>query len=295
MRGFVRTDGYSEAFLGGLLIGVELMRYVFMDEAGTSAVEPVSVVVGLIADADNHVMTGEALALEVLKLLPAVVRQDFVFHATNVFAGGKHRDLWSFNDRLAFLKFMMSIPRRVGMAICLGVHWRGAVDWSKESTPTTLTDAQTDHYLAFINCVGVADRSIRRHAGPREVATIVAEDIPEMRKQLKWGLHWLREQGIHLSPDHLRTTVADEEAGYLVQSGSLQVSRIRKAIHFVEKPDDPMVQVADACAYGFRRYFAGEKFGDDFAQAIMGDLSYLRMFAPPGGAECFWPLENGFR
>ena len=72
-------------------------------------------------------------------------------------------------------------------------------------------------------------------------------------------------------------------------SGDMRVTRIRNSVHFVEKGEDPLVQVADACAYGFRRYFAKEKFGLEFVQAILGDEKMLRNFAPPGGAECYWP------
>jgi hypothetical protein len=48
----VRTDGRSQALFGGLLWGDQAVRYIFMDEAGTSATEPVSVVVVLIASAE---------------------------------------------------------------------------------------------------------------------------------------------------------------------------------------------------------------------------------------------------
>lgn len=50
--------------------GNRSLRYLFMDEAGTSAPEPVTVVVALIADADNHVMSAEALVLEILAGVP---------------------------------------------------------------------------------------------------------------------------------------------------------------------------------------------------------------------------------
>jgi hypothetical protein len=68
----------------------------------------------------------------------------------------------------------------------------------------------------------------------------------------------------------------------------LRATRIRNTIHWVDKQDDPMVQIADACAYGLRRYFARQSFGEDFSTAIVGDIKVLRNFAYPAGAECYW-------
>lgn len=292
----MRTNGLSQAIFGGLLWGDRAVRYIFMDEAGTSTGEPVTVVVGIIADADSHVMSAEALALEAIGAVPPLLKEGFVFHATQVFGDKKYQDAgWSLTDRLDLLHSMMSIPRRIGMAICVGAHWRGSVDFSESYVKSGMSPTQADHFAAFHLCIGVADRNIRRHAGPREVATVVAEDVPEMRKYLKIVPRILRDNPINLPQDFLRETVSDKEAGYFVQRGELRVCRIRNSVHFVDKSEDPLVQVADACAYGFRRYFAGEKFGIDFVKTILGDERHLRNFASPGGCECYWPQHRSFR
>ena len=260
-----------------------------MDEAGTSAREPVTVIVGLIADADNHVMSAEALALELLGSVPPQHRDGFVFHATQVYGDKQYHADWSITDRLHLLKGMMSIPRRIGMAVTVAAHWRNSVDFSEAAQSVGISQAQWEHMQAFGLCLAVADRNIRRNAGPREVATAVAEDVPDMRRFLKLAPRAWRENPRHMSGDMLRTTAKDEEAGYNVQSGELRITRIRNAVHFVEKSEDPLVQVADACAYGFRRYFAGEKFGADFVDAILGDHRLVEHFASPTGCECWWP------
>lgn len=283
-----RTNGWSRAFGGGLLWGDQPLRYIFMDEAGTSAGEPVTIVVGLIANADEHVLSAEALALEAIGAVPPQFKDGFVFHATEVFGGKKYRDAWSITDRLRLLDQMMSVPRRIGISICVSVQWRNAVDWGDSASGLGLSASQFDHVMAFNNCIAVCDRNIRRHAGAREVATVVAEDIPEMRRFLKIAPRLLRENPMHLAPEHLRETTGDQEAGYSQQSGELRVTRIRNSVHFVEKAEDPLVQVADACAYGFRRFFAGEKFGVEFVRSIVGHESVLRNFAAPGGVECYW-------
>ncbi|MGI3902469.1 MAG: DUF3800 domain-containing protein [Janthinobacterium lividum] len=288
----MRTNGRSQAIFGGLLWGDQPVRYVFMDEAGTSALEPVTVVVGLIASADEHVLAAEALALEAIGSVPPAHQDGFVYHATEVFGGKKYRDSWSMADRLRLLELMMSVPRKIGMAICVSAQWRNAVDHSQQAASLNLSGSQFEHLMAFSKCVAVCDRNIRRHAEPREVATIVAEDIPEMRRFLQSSIKTLRDKPIYLSPEDLRETIRDKEAGYSLQSGEFRVSRIRNSIHFVGKSEDPLIQVADACAYGFRRFFAGEKFGADFVRSIVGDENVLRNFASPGGVECYWPRSS---
>ena len=264
------------------------MRYIFMDEAGVSALEPVTVVVGLIAHADQQVMPAEALALEALGSVPSNYKEGFVFHATEVFGSKKYREGWSMTDRLRLLETMMSIPRRLGIAICVGVHWRNSVSYGEDYKRLGLTISQYEHLLTFANCIAISDRNIRRYAGATEVATVVAEDVPNMRKFLKHCPRLLRANPMHIGPEYLRQTLSDEEAGFSTQSGELRVTRIRNSVHFVEKSEDPLVQIADACAYGLRRFFANEKFGVEFVRSIFGHERIVRNFAPPCGWECYW-------
>lgn len=261
-----------------------------MDEAGTSAHEPVTVVVAIVANADEHVMTAEAAVLEALGAVPKQFRDNFVFHAMQVFGEQGYQDGgWSLTDRLHLLRTMMSIPGRLGMGIVVSAMWRGAIDFSDIYGGLGLSPEKSDHIHAFSMCVSVADRGIRNHAHPREVGTIIAEDVPEMRKFLKLVPRVIRASPINLPQSMMRTTVTDDEKGFIAQSGDFRVTRIRNSVHFVEKADDPLVQVADACAYGLRRFFAQQKFGVEFAEAILGDTSALRNFKSPGGVEGYWP------
>lgn len=293
----MRTNGYTKAIFGGLLWGDRPLRYIFVDEAGTSQHEPVTVVVGIIASADNHVMDAEALTHEILGAVPAALKSDFVFHATDVFGAKKYRDAdWSPTNRFELLKSMMSVPHRIGMAVSVSAQWAGATDFSENYAQFGWTAKQSDLFTAFHQCLAMADRNIRRHAGPREVATVVAEDNPEMRRSLRVVPKMLRDNPRIIPSEHIRQTPADLEAGYCTQNGEVRVTRIRNSVHFVEKSEDPLVQVADACAFGFRRFFAGQKFGPEFARAIVGDENVLRNFGSPGGAECYWPKsESMFR
>ena len=273
------------------------MRFVYMDEAGISAIEPVTVVVAVIAHADAHVMSGESLAAETLGAVPAQFRNEMVFSAKNILGDKKwQKASWSLTDRLNLLCAMMRIPRKLGMALSVGLIWRNANDWSAQRVlkQPDLTNDQWDHLTAFRICVARADAWIRNNAGAREVATIIAEDHEEMRKHLRNALVYdkLFPRNENVDGSGHRITVSDEERGYIAQNGDFRVTRIRASIHFVQKHEEVLVQIADACAFGLRRYFAGEQFGAQFASAIFGDVSYLRDFASPGGAGCWGPAPN---
>src|SRR5687767_1772104 len=108
------------------------MRYIFMDEAGTSAREPVTIVVGVIADADRDLLLADSFVQETLGGVPEHLRSGFVFHAMQVLGDKKYQTgEWSLTDRLEMLYGMMSVPRKVGMAITFAAQWRGAVDTSQ--------------------------------------------------------------------------------------------------------------------------------------------------------------------
>ncbi len=256
------------------------MRYVFVDEAGTSETEPATIVAGLIVNADRQMMLAEAAIEEALGAVPEPFSSGFVFHATDVFSNQKYRKLWPLTDRLALLHSMMRLPRRLKIPFSFGLVRR--------ESPNRLAGAgisrtQWHHINAFTYCLARADMYIREFAAPNEVATVVAEDVPEMRKFLKQTPGLFRQ--VILSRAPLRPTTAEKNLGYIKQKREIRIARIRKAIHFVQKEDDPMLQLADATAFGLRRYFAGQQFGDEFASSIFGAN------VPP--REDFEGLENG--
>lgn len=232
-------DCRSRAIFGDRLWGDRLMRFVYMDEAGTSANEPITMVVGLIVNADAQLMDAEAAIREVLDGVPKVYRDGFVFHADSVWNNPKYRPEWAMADRLALLKRMMGLPRRLQIPIAYGMVRRSA-----SSEPVgKLSAAQYHHVQAFGFCVARADKHIREYAGPKEIGSIVVEDVPEMRRFLN---------------------------GYIKQESEFRVSRIRKSVLFVEKDEDPLTQLSDAIAFGMRRYHSELEFGTEFATAIWG-------------------------
>src|SRR6266487_1457816 len=163
---------------GDLLWGSSAMQFVFVDEAGTSENEPVTIVAGLIVNADEQLMFAEGAIDEALGAVPKIIRDaGFLFHATAIWSDKRYREHWAQADRLAFLDAMMSLPRRLNFPLSFGLVRRNAPDGK---TWPSMSLAQSHHVMAFGFCLSRADKHIREHCGLNEVATVVAEDVPEM-------------------------------------------------------------------------------------------------------------------
>jgi Protein of unknown function (DUF3800) len=265
-----------------LLWGDEAVRFVYMDEAGTSAVEPVTIVVGLIVNADKQIMFAEDAITEAMGAVPEEFKKGFIFHAKNIWGDQIYRERWSMADRLGLLRTMMGLPRKLEIPIAFAMQ-RRELQYAKEMYEEfSLTLPQWQHIMAFQACVSKADKYIRKHAGAREIGSIVAEDVPEMRRFLKLAPGILRDNPTVLHPDMVTPTPEERRLGYVKQELDFRVTRIRRAVHFVEKQDDPLLQLADAVAFGFRRFFSNQEFGEDFVEKILGSVPNREDF--PGGA-----------
>lgn len=236
------------------------MRYIFVDEAGTSAPEPVTVVVGLIANADEDIIDAENLFYDVIGGIPEELKDDFCFHAVDVYQNRDNDHFWSFADRRALLRSVLEIPQRIGMSISVSVTAKYKL---KVQVPEVMgTPSEAIHTLTFTRCIAIADEFIRKNCGHKEVATVVAEDVPSMRSKLK---------GIPLTLRKNPISFQNKETGSHAQ---FRVTKIRNSIHFVDKSEDPLVQIADALAFSFRRYFADLKHGKEFIDCIMDDSPF---------------------
>jgi hypothetical protein len=245
------------------------MRFIFVDEAGTSTNEPITVVVGIILHADFHLILAETLLNECLGAVPLPLRDGFIVHATDVWNNPAYRVGWEITDRLNFLNSIMNIPRKLGMAIAIGLVRREAPE-IEGFTKIGLSLEQQQHLMAFRGCLARADKYIRDYAAPTEVGTVVAEDIPEMRRFLADIPKKTRDITPVRSRNSLHATQKDIDLGYNTQQTEQRMTRIRQSIHFVKKDEDPMLQIADVCAFGIRRYFSKLQFGNEFAHALFG-------------------------
>jgi hypothetical protein len=248
------------ALFGGPLLGDKLVRFIYVDEAGTSEQEPVSVVVGLIVQADKEWLPAAQAVQSLRPTVPEKFRNE-IFHAKTIWGHKKYRDDWSQEARVEFLCRLMSIPNRVG----IGISWAMMRRTARVVPVPGYTAVQIQHAHCFLGCVGAADTFVRQ-VGPGEVATIVAEDVPEVRKLLRHALTLARYQpptvtGWGPSP-----------------ATELRVTQVVDEVHFAGKEEAILLQVADACAFGLRRYFADQSYGDVFAHAVTGGAKLEEIF-----------------
>lgn len=256
----------SCALFGDELKGNNLVRYIYIDEAGISAQEPVTVVVGIIIHADTQWKLAESKIIELFNNeIPECHKQNFIFHAKSIWGSKKYRENWSRQDRFRFLCSMMKIPRQLNIPIALGISNRY---FSKIITPSKISHEEIDHLMAFIICVSQVERYIKKYADVNEIATIVAEDIPKIRRLLRSLFHSIKDIPIIFAANQLYQ--AGNLFGGPKHAKEISISRIIDTVHFTEKAYAPLLQLADACAYGFRRYFSKQKYGEDFIRSILG-------------------------
>jgi hypothetical protein len=256
------------------------VRYVFIDEAGTSKKEPISVVVGIIIHADNQCGPAEKAVANALELIPHGLREACpVFHAKKIWGDEKLRENWPLNERKNLLCAMMSIPRQLNLALAIGACLRTTELPNDVIQGRGISLVQAHHAIAFQECIARADSWIIKYARPNEVATVIAEDVPESKRLLRHVAKWLVSPGYSIPKSDIRLVHPVEKP--LLNEDEFRtrrVSRIRMPIHFVEKPDEPLLQIADACAFGFRRFFSEQAHGQDFAASIFGSAQDAKKY-----------------
>lgn len=267
------------------------MRYIYVDEAGTSANEPVTVVVGVIFDADREWNQADRMIAEILTRVPPQFRKNFVFHAKSVWGDPKYRYGWDREDRFDLIKSMCQVPRRLGAPIAVGKIRREAGGQDVlENFELPMTSAEWHHYRAFAACLVRADAYVREWCGADEVATVIAEDIPSMKTRLRESFKVAKVFEI---PDYIlekRLTKEEKKLGIRKQRAVWRIERIKDGVHFAGKLDAPLLQIADACAFAFRRFFAGQSEGQKLVDSMLGATMVSEDWAGPESHALFRPI-----
>ncbi|HEY2395244.1 MAG TPA: DUF3800 domain-containing protein [Rudaea sp.] len=222
----------ARALFGGLLREGILVRLIYLDEAGTSRNEPVAVVAAAIFHPDKQWRNVDQYLSFLRKRYG--LKEDFIFHATELFSGGKvlDRKNWPAERRIPILKRVLSIPRKFDIPIMFGFYRQDGV-----------TDADTRHHSAFALCLKRANDFIKdKYDG--EVATVVAENVSEMRR-------WLAK-----TPDVLKNPPST-----VPELGRHPFDAVVDQIHFADKQGAPLLQVADAVAFAIRLFMTNHRFG----------------------------------
>jgi hypothetical protein len=236
------------------------MRYVYVDEAGKSENEPVTVVVGIIVDADTQYGPAELELRSLIQSAPAHYRQGLIVHAASIWGDPKYRDGWSLEERLDFLKRAASIPRKVGAAMAIAYMRR-----THPGDPENKLTRATYHFQqAFALCIAHADRFVREQGRPGEISTVVAEDTDEKRT-LRALVRALSSNEAIIVPAASQVAFPNRERADHVYT----IRTVKDTVHFVEKVDGPLLQIADVCAFAYRRYFSDQDYGSALVASVI--------------------------
>jgi hypothetical protein len=213
-----------------------------MDEAGISSREPIVLVVAIIVDADRRWKRLESRIHEIAAER-GIDPEQIVFHAKDLFHGTGlfPRDKWPLKERLDILRKLVSIPHQFNIPFAYGFFRRGQITVPPHAPDVEARKAQ---HTAFVSCVLAAEQYMRAEALPREVATIIAEDNPQVRTALKSSYKRLK----------------DRESDFLLMpsiNDLLPIQRIVDTIHFSAKDESPLLQIVDACAFVLARHLSG--------------------------------------
>lgn len=234
-----------------------MTRFIYSDESGASAKEKVTVVASAIVHGDTQ---WRPLAERLRKIkrddVPAAVRDSFVFHATDLFSGKAYGEQWRPVRSWATLEKICRIPSELKIPIALGVcrrldelSGRLVRDGRDPGILATLnpTDrASLQVYVAFNSSVYAADRWLR-YGAPDEVVMVVHEAGTAIDTALKHSPKSFAKgtYGLDLPP--------------IFSIASVNVAK---------KDEEPLLQLADTCAFVARRYLAGLSDIDRFVDAI---------------------------
>jgi hypothetical protein len=256
----------SVSLSGDPLTGEALVRHIYADEAGTSAEEPVSVVAAIIVHTDTQYLPvcGQMAHL-IRKYVPQEYWPTFALHTKTLVRKEAYPN-WDRNGpmgRYAFLREVMRIPANMGLPISIGAVRRGR----DVLTPIAgIRPDQMDHVLAFALCIAAADAAIRRRCD-NEMAVLVAEDHQEMKALLRGAVIALRSGQLKLQGDQVAAPTADPVSGL----HTYKVERIVDAPHFMDRNGALLLQLADVCAYGFRRGLSNLPYGDSYINDLLGN------------------------
>ncbi len=225
------------------LNGSKVVRLVYMDETGIGKIEhePWLIVAGVIVDADRQLLEIERrIAALVGKHIPAQFHTGFVFHAKELFNGGKdvfkrNDPEWPMERRFEVAADLAKIPQELGLPIALGQVERR--EFRNEFVPQdwgSYTQNAAAHSIAFTVCSAHVELWMRKRTID-EVCILIVEDNEEMRTKLR---------NVHRTHQNPNVAVLTK-----VEGDILPFRKIKHSPLFEPKDQSPPLQIADFCAY----------------------------------------------
>lgn len=221
-----------------------------------------AVVASIIVDADSQ--WREAVSrLEMVrdKYVAVENRRNFHFHATEILKGKPpfKGEEWPIERRIEVIAEILDIIYDMKLPVSMGWSKKKIIQ-RKLSKSKKFEKATTDiiqanmvsHMTAFTNSIGTADAYIRQHHNG-DVASVYAEDVENMR--------WFLE-----SVPLLFEVMAEHNEGFS------PFTHIINGVHLCKKSQAPLLQLADAAAFTWRRFIYNRDYGLFLKQRMMGNF-----------------------
>jgi hypothetical protein len=225
----------------------------------------------------------KAIAELIAEYVPEEHRDGFSFHATELYhCSGKifHHTKYPRDRAREALRQLLSIPRRFQIPISVGYIAKSVNPTGRSSEYNARQNAQIFHGLAYVLCALAAEIYMIKNGSPNELARLVAEINTDTQNTVKLSHKVL--QGKFRSDVLDKLTSQFEEMRLF-----LPIRRIVDTVHFAEKDDAVLLQLADACAFIFR-YWAeckSDEYIHPYFEAFFGSGegldSFLKMSRPP--------------
>ena len=224
------------AFDGSPLAGRRLVRIVYLDESGTSRLEPLALVAGVVVDGDlQMVAVEEHLQRLVRKHIPETDWENFSFHATNIWSGNKYYkddDAWPLERRLEILHDLVEIPQKFDLPIVFG-------DCPRDAPITVPPDV-------------VLDERGRDAIALRSVLPVRCLVEKVMRNGLTKWRSLLRKTARQLRCVRCNCGHKIKHCAAALTIEYLPLTHIRDTVHWAGKKESPLLQLADTCAFVIR-------------------------------------------
>src|SRR6267378_1788655 len=135
---------YPWSLSGTALQGDKLVRLIYLDESGISAKETVTVVAGVIINADQQ---WKAVAQHIRglieKYVPEQYQEGFSFHGKDLFHGSGRtpfdRRYYPANQAHSILKQLLHVPGKFRLPVVFGYctkgHWRSFLSVTSQDEP----------------------------------------------------------------------------------------------------------------------------------------------------------------
>lgn len=236
------------------------MRLTFFDDAGlfNAKQEPFIVIGGVIVHADEQLVPLEReLAAVIEKHIPEQDRDGFVFHAMEIWNGGRYfrREQWPAEKRHEILADLVAIPEKLQMPLSFGVQNReracAFIDPSEISDRDAELQLYSDTYARFCETI---EKFMREVAGKNEITVLIGEDNDAVRALTKHAHRIFRD-----------SKQISEIAPLLTY---FPFERIREGVHFSPKEESKALQMADLVTFVVKRRLMGDPYITPYYDAL---------------------------